>query len=307
MPGSDVKGKKMGGWRMKNRGEDSSGPHWWERAQERNAPRELGPEPHQVWSPPTYSHPFQALQDRRVTETFWRCHRGQSTLLRSWLIQGSGMGEVIHRAAWSVWSPRTLRGHAVCSPHLLKSVVHLQSDQILVLLTPRREKTLSVSPGSLPTFLAVASYLPSPVSVHSAAVPDLASPPLFSMTRESLLWGGRPRLFLRIPPSDNPSPSGGPGPKESPCPSPSPPPAVLLGMFPVASRAELQPRQLMHARTGAREKKGERSRKGHDRGTEIRGDRAWGRPGARRTKRGRQGGPHRSRGLPRRRPRPCGP
>lgn len=39
MPGSDVKGKKMGGWRMKNRGEDSSGPQWWERAQERNAPR----------------------------------------------------------------------------------------------------------------------------------------------------------------------------------------------------------------------------------------------------------------------------
>lgn len=255
---------------MKNRGEDSSGKG--ERAQERNAPR--------AWSriPPSgapqrlppFPGPVRWEGNRNILE----CQRGLSTLLRSWLIQGSGMGEVIHpQGSHGVSVPKdSERSRSLQPPSPKVSRALAVGPDSGPFKPRRRERTLSVSPGSLPTFLAVASYFPSPVSVHSAAAPDSASPPLFSVTGESLLWGAATAIAQDAP-SDNPPDQAVQARRKARAQaSPSPRPAVLVGMFPVASGARPQPRRIVRACTdGAGEKKGEGPGKGATRGTDSEG------------------------------------
>ena len=68
-------------------------------------------------SPSSLLPPLAVSSKAENTVKFWSLFpRGQGTLLTSWPDPCLRRGEVIHRAAEALWSPRTLRGHAVHPP-----------------------------------------------------------------------------------------------------------------------------------------------------------------------------------------------
>ena len=89
-----------------------------------------------------------------------------------------------------LWSPRTLRGQAVHPP--VSQYHHSQVDGNHILFTPpwtRRDsqRLLMVSPSHNPWLWGSSSQ--DLASIHPAAVSDLVSPILFSVTRENPLLG----------------------------------------------------------------------------------------------------------------------
>jgi hypothetical protein len=75
---------------------------------------QLSPKPSLL---PPYLHSLQFLQRAENTVIFGYCFLGiRVPYQHPGLIHGSRRGRVIHRAAKALWSPRTLRGHAIHPP-----------------------------------------------------------------------------------------------------------------------------------------------------------------------------------------------
>lgn len=106
------------------------------------------------------------------------------------LIHGSGRGEVNHRAAKALWSPRTLRGHSVHPPGS-HHPAHTDRQHHILFTPPwaRRDSQLLPHGHSLPPSLAVGKFLRPSLSIHPTATADLVSAILFSVTREKPLLG----------------------------------------------------------------------------------------------------------------------
>lgn len=157
------------------------------------------------------------------------------------------MGEVIHRAATECLVPKDSERSRSLQPPSPKVSRALAVRPDSGPFNPPVGKRRSVSPrGLFPHSWLWQAIYPHPSLSTLRQCPTWRLLP-YSPRLEKVCFRGAATAIAQDAPSDNSSLSGGPGPKESP--SPSPPPAVLLGTFPVASRAELQPQQITHACT----------------------------------------------------------